>query len=162
VLFDLGDEVLLDRLELDDALFFRVIDTLEDDVDEFEELLDVLFGKANMPRMTLGGMYCAYWVPAFTTSSPAMVSSNFEQSSRIIGSSALIGPGAKAGRISRARDRVERRSEVIGGCQHRSVRAGRARWGRPLPMTTLRLVKFVVSFAISETPAWVAGNQPPP
>jgi len=27
-------------------------------------------------------------------------------------------------------------------------------------MTTLRLVKFVVSFAISETPAWVAETSP--
>jgi len=104
-----------------------VIDTLEDDVDEFEELLDVLFGKAQHAADDARRDVLRVLVPAFTTSSPAMVSSNFEQSSRIIGSSALIGPGAKAGRISRRAIAWNGGSEVIG-VPHRSVRAGRARW----------------------------------
>ena len=72
-------------------------------------------GKPSMPRMTLGGMYCAYFVPALTTSSPASPSSSFEQSSRIIGSSALIGAGAKAGRISRRAIAWNGGSDVMGG-----------------------------------------------
>jgi len=60
-----------------------------------------------------------------------MVSSNFEQSSRIIGSSALIGPGAKAGRISRRAIAWNGGSEVIGVPQ--PIGAGRSKLGgRPL------------------------------
>jgi hypothetical protein len=111
--------------------------------------------------MTPGGMYCAYLVPAFTTSSPAKPSSRLEQSSRIIGSRALIGPGAKAGKIKRRAIAWNGGSDVMGGAT--PIGAGRSSSvGRPLPMTTVRLVKFSVSLAISDTPACVAGNQPPP
>jgi hypothetical protein len=52
-------------------------------------------------------------------------------------------------------------SDVIGGAT--PIGAGRSSSvGRPLPMITVRLVKSLVSFAIALTPAWVAGNHPPP
>src|SRR5665213_279804 len=43
VVFHLGHEVLFDWFELDYPFFLRMIDSLQDDVDEFEEELDVLF-----------------------------------------------------------------------------------------------------------------------
>ena len=118
-------------------------------------------GKPSNRMITAGGMNCAYWVAASSTRAPAISSSSRSHRARTIGSSSRTGPGAKTGRMSRRAIWWNGGSEVMGGATPIGA-GGASSVGRPLPITTVRLVKCSVSVATADTPAWVDGNQAPP